>query len=180
MCIGSQAVLAQAVRTNGPRHGRSELWIEPHALLETVTSFDLQEGVSRHPTRVRAPAPTVLSHPRSLTTRFESPPTGAPITVVRREISPLWHLRVRGDSSLPFTRVEYDLIGANGRHGVLSHSANDTSVIEVRVVELPLRVSDRATGLGTVEGGVILEMDLGHAVEAGRYSGSLRVTVIQL
>lgn len=181
IAVGSPDAAAQSLRGGGQHRGGVELWLEPTAMLEPVTSFDFQGRGHDGPERGPAAALASLSAGRSLVTGFSAPPTGTPVTVVRREIDGLWRLRVRNTSSLPYTRVDYDVIGANGEHGVFSHTSNERSMIAVRVVELPMRQLDQQPGgSGTLEGGVMLEMDLGQAVEAGHYAGSLRVTIIQL
>ena len=177
---GAPAVEGQTLRGDVLRTGVGELWIDSRPFLESVTSFDFGERAGAQPDRAPAALSASLGASGRLATRFSAPPTGDPITVVRREIDSLWRLKTRGSDPLAFTRVDYDVIGANGERGVLSHVANERSVIAVRVVELPARVTDRPGGALTVEGGVMLEMDLRQASEAGRYGGTLRVTVVQL
>ena len=180
VAMAAEEANAQSMRVNTGNRSGTQLWIETTASLEPVTSYDFQGSAGGGPESRSTTTYASLSSPGSFRAGFATPPTGVPITTVRREIGKLWRLRLRDTSSHSYTRVEYDVIGANGERGVLSHTTNDRSMIAVRVVELPVRQDGRPGDLGTVEGGVMLEMDLGRAVEAGSYAGSLRITVVQL
>ncbi len=171
---------AQSPRGADLRAGSSELWIERHARLEPVTSVDFGGGAGARPEQAPESLATSLGGRGRLTTGFAAPPVGPSTFVVRREVDGLWRVRSRGPGAAVATRVDYDFIGANGEPGVLSHVTDDRSVIPVRVVELPQRVRERPGGGATVEGGVMLEMDLARAREAGGYGGTLLVTVVQL
>lgn len=181
MAVAAAAVpaSAQSLRAEGARAGSSELWVKPHARLEPVTSYDFGGGAGAQPVAAPASLSTSFGGRGRLETGFASPPSGTATFVVRREIDRLWRLRTR-EPGAP-AGVDYHVTGANGEPGVLSHATDDRSVIPVRVVELPLQITEHpGNGGTTVEGGVMLEMDVGRAREAGGYGGTLLVTVVQL
>lgn len=178
--VAADDAAAQSSRNRvGARIG-GRLWIDSTALLEPVTSFDLRTNGEGLAVRRTVTATVDRTSTGTLRTRLAPPASTAPVTTVNRRIDRLWRLEIGDAGAAAATRVDYDVVGANGMHGVLSHTSNDRSMIGVRVVELPARQIGRAGFADAVEGGVMLEMNLDRALEAGTYAGSLRVTVFQL
>ncbi|RYD16148.1 MAG: hypothetical protein EOP90_04965 [Lysobacteraceae bacterium] len=93
--------------------------------------------------------------------------------VIEREIPVLWRQRVGHDEN-PYARgvVPRVRLQSQGGFDRLVH-AGDAGALPVRVRALAPRTIARDTQGSTLEGGVVLEIDLGRAVAAGRYSGEL-------
>ena len=93
--------------------------------------------------------------------------------VIEREIPVLWRQRVGHDEN-PYARgvVPSVRLQSQGGFDRLVH-AGDATALPVRVRPLAPRTIARDAQGSTLEGGVVLEIDLGRAASAGRYSGEL-------
>jgi hypothetical protein len=96
---------------------------------------------------------------------------------VERELPGLWRLRVPAGMRLGATQVSYQIVAGSGAAGRLSNAELPDEGIPVRVVgSLPFVVeSDEESAV--LEGGATLHLDLSEVRHAGRYVGTLQVTM---
>jgi hypothetical protein len=97
--------------------------------------------------------------------------------VVRR-VEKLWRVAVEGSTTAPESyEVRVDVIAPDGTAGVLGIPGDPASRLAARIVPLhPVRIEEG--GATFLQGGVELELDLAAADRAGRYEGSLSVTLL--
>jgi hypothetical protein len=100
-------------------------------------------------------------------------------TVVRT-VQSLWRLRVPSSTSGDDLDVSYEVIGANGHRGCLNNEDRPSSEILVTVHPTAPLVTQRGKHWAFVEGSVVLNLDISSARNAGRYSGTIIVTIHQL
>jgi len=109
-------------------------------------------------------------------------PAGSPqgfsaARVVRRSVQDAWQLRV--ESALrrqQYFDVAYQLRGANGRAGHLSHAGDRGSEIGVRLEPIAPTVVITDGDYDVLQGGVTFYLELAGVRRAGRYQGTLTVT----
>ena len=96
--------------------------------------------------------------------------------IVSRSVSSLWRMALP-EQDRGSLEVSYEIVGANGAAGCLSHVVEPEAEIWVTVRPLQPTVlsSDGQTAL--LEGGDDLDLDLARARSAGTYAGTLRVTI---
>jgi hypothetical protein len=73
--------------------------------------------------------------------------------------------------------VGYELVGANGHEGALSHVSRPDSEIHVLIEPGLPELRDEGPEGPVLEGGAVLRLRIEGAHVAGRYSGTLIVTV---
>lgn len=97
--------------------------------------------------------------------------------VVRR-VDKLWRVALEGSRKEPDAHeVRVELIAPDGTVGALGVAGEPAAKIAIRAVPLnPVRIEEG--GAAFLQGGVELELDLATARQAGRYEGSISVTVI--
>lgn len=97
--------------------------------------------------------------------------------VVRR-VEKLWRVAVESSMKAPESyEVRVELIAPDGTVGALGITGHPAAKLAARVVPLlPVRVEEG--GAAFLQGGVELELDLAAAAQAGRYEGSLSVTLL--
>ena len=95
--------------------------------------------------------------------------------VVEREVPALWRQRIAHDDvqggrgeGRPQVRLQ-----SPGGFDRMVHAGDPATQLPVRVRALPPRTIARDAQGRTLEGGVVLEIDLGRAATAGRYTGEL-------
>ncbi len=104
---------------------------------------------------------------------------GIAVETLIREIPAMWEMSVPSGTPIERLEVVYDLISASGRRQRLSAGSADGEGFAVRVRPLPSIVVSEDEHRAIVQGGALLELDVGLVRRAGRYSGSLQVTVIE-
>ena len=97
--------------------------------------------------------------------------------VVRR-VEQLWRVPLGGPAKAPDSyEVRIELIAPDGTVGALGVAGDPAAKVATRAVPLhPVRIEEG--GAAFLQGGVELELDLATARQAGRYEGSISVTVI--
>jgi hypothetical protein len=100
-----------------------------------------------------------------------------PLPEVSRVVPRLAQLRVADGIDLALVQVSFELVGANGKRGVLSGAHGPNEEIGVVFEPLPLQPLGREGGALLVDAGAIVSLDFSRAAAAGRYAGQLRVTV---
>jgi hypothetical protein len=107
-----------------------------------------------------------------------APTTGFPTApVVQRTVEDAWQLRVdQTQRNAAYMDVAYQLHGANGREGMLSHADDETSAMLVRLESLTPVVVDSDGTYDVLQGGVVFHLDLAGTHKAGHYRGTLTVT----
>jgi hypothetical protein len=98
---------------------------------------------------------------------------------VARQIPAIWRMRLP-DGQLAALDVSCTVTGADGRPGRLTSLDRPDAEIAVTARALPPSVVDRDDGGIMVEGGAELLLRIDAARVAGRYAGTLTVTVNQL
>jgi len=140
--------------------------IEPNLRLQPVSPDELLVG---------GPTAAVSAGrwtPGGLTTRLQ--PIEAHIV---RNLPSVWRMRVRDMEAVDGLDVRYEIADASGRPGVLSAEDGSGSEIRIHVDSLaPTVVLQDASGT-VLEGALILRLDVENARTAGRYTGTLTVTV---
>jgi hypothetical protein len=104
----------------------------------------------------------------------------APRTRVVRRLPALWRLRLEPGQEPGRLGVQYEILTPDGRPDRLATPGRDDSEVRVALRPIPplvVSVDDQGT---VVEGGVVLELDLDAVRAAGRYGGTLQVTLNQL
>ncbi|OFV80150.1 MAG: hypothetical protein A2Y78_15315 [Acidobacteria bacterium RBG_13_68_16] len=100
-----------------------------------------------------------------------------PPAAVSRAVPRLAQLRVADGVDLALVQVSFELVGANGKRGVLSGADDPNAEIAVVFEPLPLQPLGREGGVLLVDAGAIISLDFSRAGAAGRYAGQLTVTV---
>ncbi len=104
-------------------------------------------------------------------------PGFAEAPVVRRSVQDAWQLRVDAAArQRQHFNVAYQLRGANGRAGRLSHSGDRGSEIEARLEAIAPTVVFADGDYDVLQGGVTFYLDLAGVRRAGQYQGTLTVT----
>ncbi|MCD4749136.1 MAG: hypothetical protein K8R59_07165 [Thermoanaerobaculales bacterium] len=101
-------------------------------------------------------------------------------TTLMRTIPSLWRMKISNAEDNGALDVSYEIKGANGRHGILSNDGRSDSEIRVATQPLAPIITEYGDGSNIVEGGVVLYLDIANARSAGRYSGTITVTVHHL
>ncbi|MDX1388367.1 MAG: hypothetical protein R3344_04210 [Acidobacteriota bacterium] len=96
--------------------------------------------------------------------------------IVRR-LPAIWWMRLRDPSELDSLGVRLDLTSVDGSRDRLGHSLEHESEIRVTVRPLDPVVSRDDVDSVVIEGGALLILDLSEVRSAGRYTGTLTVTV---
>ncbi len=104
---------------------------------------------------------------------------GVVVEMLTRKIPAMWEMSVPAGTSVDRLEVVYDLISASGRRQRLSAGAADGEGFAVRIRPLPSIVVSQDEHRAIVRGGALLELDVSLVRRAGRYSGSLQVTVVE-
>lgn len=102
---------------------------------------------------------------------------GLPPATVTRAVPRLAQLRLADGVDLALVQVSFELVGVNGKRGVLSGADDPSAEIGVVFEPLPLQPLGREGGVLLVDAGAIVSMDFTRAGAAGRYAGQLTVTV---
>lgn len=95
-----------------------------------------------------------------------------------RRVEKLWRVAVDGSTKVPGSyEVRVELIAPDGTVGALGIPGDPASKLAARIVPLqPVRIEEG--GATFLQGGAELELDLAAAERAGRYEGSLSVTLL--
>ncbi|MDX1389720.1 MAG: hypothetical protein R3344_11060, partial [Acidobacteriota bacterium] len=96
--------------------------------------------------------------------------------VVRR-LPSIWWMRLRDPDELDNLGVRLDLTAIDGTRDRLGHSGTNDSQIRVLIQPIDPVVTRDDVDSVVVEGGAYLILDLSEVRSAGRYSGTLTVTV---
>jgi hypothetical protein len=96
---------------------------------------------------------------------------------VSRELPSIWSLRLGRGGEASALDVSYELVGSNGHEGTLSHVDRPGSEIQVLVEPGLPELRDEGPEGPVLEGGALLRLRIEGAHVAGRYSGTLIVTV---
>ncbi|GAK60059.1 hypothetical protein U27_07047 [Candidatus Vecturithrix granuli] len=164
-------------------------YLQHQALLDPVTSFELLGGPAYQALPIRSD-----SHAATLL-----------VEEISRTLPSLWQIRVSEKMSPGSLRVSYQLTGANGKAGRLSHLDFPKAEISVSLQPLPPRVikqeemlieeeegvnvdattaqtppSKRVVNIqrfNIIEGGVIISFDPSQIQYAGTYAGTLTILI---
>jgi hypothetical protein len=93
---------------------------------------------------------------------------------ITRTIPAVWRMR-SSEGSPPILSVQYEVVGANGVQGRLTHTDFSDAELPVVVEPLPQRIVDVDESTLVIEGGVALQVVLDSARRAGRYAGTIVV-----
>ena len=96
---------------------------------------------------------------------------------VERELPGLWRLRVPAGMRLGATLVSYQIVAGSGAAGRLSNVELPEEGIPVRVVGSGPLVVESDEESAVLEGGATLHLDLSEVRHAGRYVGTIQVTM---
>lgn len=99
---------------------------------------------------------------------------------VERELAALWRIRVSAGARLPSIQIGYQVVAGNGAIGRLSNAELPEEEIPVRVVGSAPSVIESDEESTVLEGGATLFLDLSKVRHAGRYVGSVQVTLNHL
>jgi len=94
-----------------------------------------------------------------------------------RTMPAVWRMRVREFDSSHTTSVRYQLTSPDGRVNTLTSIENPNSVIQALVSPLPPLVVDGDLDYLTIEGGLLLNLDLQGVRTSGPHVGTLTVTL---
>jgi hypothetical protein len=94
-----------------------------------------------------------------------------------RTLPAVWRLRVRDVDSIHATNVRYELTALDGTANALTSIDNPASVIHALVTPLSPRAVDGALDYVTLEGGLMLDLDLRDVHTAGVHVATLTVTL---
>jgi hypothetical protein len=94
-----------------------------------------------------------------------------------RTLPVVWRMRVRETDSTQTTNVRYELAGLDGTANALTSIDNPASVIHALVTPLSPRTVDGTLDYVTLEGGLMLDLDLRDVHTAGVHVGTLTVTL---
>ena len=108
---------------------------------------------------------------------FES--SGVTTQIVRR-LPAVWRLRLPDGQFPDQLDVQYEITGPDGRSGRLVSDGGTQSEVRVQLRAIPPAIVSQGLDGAVVEGGLVLYMDLESVRAAGRYSGTLTVTLNQL
>jgi hypothetical protein len=100
-----------------------------------------------------------------------------PPATVTRAVPRLAQLRLADGVDLALVQVSFEVVGANGKRGVLSGADDPSAEIGVVFEPLALQPLGREGGVLLVDAGAIVSLDFSRAGAAGRYAGQLTVTV---
>lgn len=160
------AVVASSVwAADPPRRGSARfLPVESAISLPPIHSFEIARGAGEQAVAVPGRAGTQ--------------PAGPDLAwVVRREIPRLWSTTLNDREELTDLRVSIEVVSADGRRGAVSHE--ESGAVAARVAATPTvgREALASGGTRVVEGGGVLEFDLREVRLAGRYRGTLVITI---
>lgn len=99
------------------------------------------------------------------------------IIEIERELPSIWSLRLDPKDAPGAVDVSYELVAGNGHEGALSHRERPDSEIQVLIEPGIPEIRDEGPGEAVLEGGAVLRLRIEGAHVAGRYSGTLIVTV---
>jgi hypothetical protein len=140
--------------------------IEPRIRLEPVSIRELL------PTAQAISAGHWSGSASSLTQSLAAP------RLVRR-VPSMWRIRLpESQAAQPFD-VQYSIEGADGTPGRLTSESSVHSSIAVQLRPIPPLTTRGSDDSETAEGGVVLYLDLEDVRSAGRYRGTMTVTVHQ-
>lgn len=94
-----------------------------------------------------------------------------------RTMPTVWRMRVRELDPTLTTNVRYTLTSPDGRENALTSVEDPSSVIQTLVSPLPPLVVDGDLDYVTIEGGLILNLDLQGVRTSGAHVGTLTVTL---
>ena len=94
-----------------------------------------------------------------------------------RSMPGVWRMRVRDFDSTHTTTARYTLTSPDGTANGLASVEDPSSVIQVRISPLPPSVVDSDLDYLTIEGGVMLDLDLLGVRTSGVHVGTLTVTL---
>ncbi len=151
-----------------------EVVVEPRIDLAPIRHPELAGGLT---TTAATSRPAIVLGDRGLLVE----PTGLvfslPSRRIVREVTALWRMELAADVDPRDLEITYELVARSGRRGRLSQPSEPDSEIGIRMRRTgPIEVDDGG-GATTVEGGVVLELDLTATRFAGDYAGTLEVTV---
>lgn len=97
-----------------------------------------------------------------------------------RRIDDLWEWRLSVDASgaTPSVAIEYAVYGENGEIGVFSNPEDPSSMIDVTLQPLGLRMEKTGKESWLLSESVDLTMDFEQVRRAGKHNGRIQVTVI--
>jgi hypothetical protein len=111
---------------------------------------------------------------------FDSFEGAGAATSISRRVPTVWRMRLADAQDLGRVDVQYEVTDTKGRPGRLASAGATGSEVRVELRPIPpLVVSDDADGI-VIEGGLVLHVDLESVRSAGRYEGTLTVTLNQL
>lgn len=97
--------------------------------------------------------------------------------IVRRDLPELWSTSLDAGESAADLDVSLQIIGEDGRVGVLSQGEQASGEVRARAIPLPPQESLERDGSHRVSGGGVLVLDLADVRRAGRYRGTLVITI---
>lgn len=155
-----------AAAAEAPRRGSARLVpAAPGTVhLPPVHSFEIARGASEQAVAIPGRAP--------------GPPAGPDLSwVVQRQLPRLWSTTLSDRENLADLRVSIEVVSPDGRRGAISHE--DSGTVAARVAATPTVAREALATGGTriVEGGGVLEFDLREVRRAGRYRGTLVITI---
>ncbi len=165
LVVASTVVVSGARAADPPRRG--SVRHQPVAStisLPPIHSFEIAHGASEQAVAIPG--------------RGAPPPLGPDLAwVVRREIPRLWSTTMGDREDLADLRVSIEVVSADGRPGAVSHE--DSGAVTARAAATPTvgREALATGGTRIVEGGGVLEFDLREVRRAGRYRGTLVITI---
>lgn len=150
--------------------------VEPVYPLEPVTTTEMT-GVSREYRSTGARTGAASFTGRGFTADFGGAFSQAELTPeVRRRLTGLWQLRIPPDMHPADIRVRYEVVAPDGRVGSLRHRESDHH-IPATVHAEPVRILRHEGPMVVIEGAAELVVDITDLRRAGRYGGTIRVTV---
>jgi hypothetical protein len=101
-------------------------------------------------------------------------------TRIVRRLPTVWRMRLAEGQELHRLDVQYEISSLDGRPDRLVSADGEESEVRVELRPIPPLVVPDAGAGPVVEGGLVLYVDLESVRSAGRYTGTLTVTLNQL
>lgn len=96
-----------------------------------------------------------------------------------RRVPTMWRMRLSENQATQPFDVQYSIEGLDGTPGRLTSESSVDSSIGVQLRPIPALTTREADDAESAQGGVVLYLDLEDVRSAGRYRGTLTVTVHQ-
>ena len=117
---------------------------------------------------------------RSIALVYDGTPISPPPvkTTIRREFPVVWKLFVISDESPIHADIRYHIVSEDGESDCLSSSDSEFS-LPVRIRDTRQQYTNRTRDVEVLQGGCILELDIGSIRVAGTYRGRLHVDIFR-